>query len=94
MEKVLHLILILMGLLVILMVSSYIYKMPKLGILKTKDSQYIGYISKDYDHVSVFTTPKYPILNCPTIDDKPICKQEWIKIDKNYVVEIEYFPRN
>lgn len=64
------------------------------GMVTTESGNYVGYITKHphKDTMTVLTTPKYPILNCPTLlDNQPICVQELIEIKKNEVLSVKVF---
>lgn len=64
-----------------------------IGIVRTYSNEYIGYITKHpyKDTLTVLTTPKYPILNCPTLSDsQPMCEQELIEIKKSHVISVEF----
>lgn len=64
------------------------------GIVKTTKAEYVGFITKHpfHDAMTVLTTPKYPILNCPNyVNDEPSCTQELIKINKSDIISIEIF---
>lgn len=69
--------------------TTYYKKGHQIGIVHTKERQYLGYIIKQpfMNDMAVYTTPKYPILNCPVFFDN--CTQELIYIDKDDVLDIE-----
>lgn len=66
-----------------------------IGVVKTASHEYMGYITYRpfTDTLTVYTIPKHPILTCPDFgeNNQPMCKQELIKIKKDYVMNIDIF---